>query len=89
MEKEAGHPLLVGCNLSKQENLKTRLILDGARQIDHCTCFPNLKVYIEVLTEFNHIYCPYGLNTTTLSQGYILGALFWEQGRQAEPTFQG
>ena len=33
-----------------------------------------LKVYIEALTGFSHVYHPDGLNTTFLCQGCILGA---------------
>ena len=34
-----------------------------------------LKVYIEALTGFSHVYCPDGLNITLLSQGCVFGTV--------------
>lgn len=51
-----------------------RLSWGAASLADLHICPVNLKVYVEVLTGFRYGYCPDGLNTTSLSQGYILGA---------------
>ena len=50
--------------------------------------YQNPKVYVEVLTGLSHLHSPDGLNTTSLSQGCVLGQLLtWVT--QTEGTFQG
>ena len=43
----------------------------AARWVDLCTPHQDLKVSIEALTEFSHMYCPDGLINTLLSQGCV------------------
>ena len=50
--------------------------------------YQNPKVYVEVWTGLSHLHSPDGLNTTSLSQGCVLGQLLtWVT--QTEGTFQG
>lgn len=42
--------------------------------MDKRTCPPHLKVYIEAFTGLGHGDCVHVLNTTSLSQGYVLEA---------------
>ena len=50
------------------------------RQIDLDTHLPEFWVCIQTLTGFSHIYCPDGLNNTSLSQGSVLGTPRWSSG---------
>ena len=74
MKKEANLSKLVGGRFNKQGNLFTTLVLGGGKMTR--SPYPRtriLKVYIEVLTGFSHIFSPDGFNSTLLSQGCILG----------------
>lgn len=75
-QEEADVSGLVGGRFNKQRNLHTRLGL-GGRKTSTALHSPTriLKVYIEALTGFSHIYHPESLNTTLLSQGSILRAV--------------
>lgn len=67
-KKREDHSRLVGKRLNKQGNLHTRLVLGGhkmSRFTQPLTGF--LKVYIEALTKFSHLFSPSGLNATSLS----------------------
>lgn len=71
VKKEAGHSRLVGGKFNKDRNLYARLVL-GTHKIRRSLYLPGriLKVYIETLTGFRHIYYPDGFNKQhfTLSQ---------------------
>ena len=71
-KQEADHPRLVRGGFNKQGNLNMRLVLGGYKmsRSPHPLA-RTLKVYIEVLTGFSHVYCPDGLSNTLLSQGYV------------------
>ena len=69
-KEEADHSRWVGGSSQEQENLHTRLVLDGCMM--HRSLPPPteiLGIYIGALLGFSHIYYPDGLNTTSLSQG--------------------
>lgn len=86
VKKETDHSRLVGGRVNKQENLNTRLVLGAAtRWVDLHTHLRTriFKVYREVLTGFNQIFNPDGLNTTLLSslhppKGLELGDSGWK-----------
>ena len=71
--KEADHFRLVGGSFKKQGSLYMRLVLS-----DHKMSRPPnrpariLKVYIEALTGFSHVFSSDGPDNTLLSQGCIL-----------------
>ena len=72
--KEADHSRFVGGSFNKQGILHRRLVLGGCK-LSKSLHPPTriLKVYIEALTGFSHIFSPGGLNNSAfLSQGYIL-----------------
>lgn len=78
IKKAAEHSRLVGDRFNEQGNLHTRLIFGagagGVRKMSR-SLHPFsriLKVYIQALTGFSHVYAPDGLNTL-LSQGCVLG----------------
>lgn len=54
------------------------------KEISTPTC-QILTIYIEVLTGFNHIFRPDGLNTIFLSQGCVLGAASWSKEGKWNP----
>lgn len=56
-----------------QGNLLMRLILGAQDEQTSRLAHQMLKVHVEALTGFSHIYCSDGLKTTSLSQGYDLG----------------
>ena len=68
-KKEADYPRLVGGSFNKHGNLHTRLALGGHKTswLLHPPAWI-IKVYIETLIKFNHIYYPDGLNNTLLSE---------------------
>lgn len=63
---------MVDGRFNKQENL-TRPVL-GGHKTSRCLHPPTiiLKIYIEALTGFGHVYGPDGLNNTPLSEGSVL-----------------
>ena len=68
LKKKAGDSRLVG-----GKNLYTRLVLGSWKTSRSLQSRARLlKVYIEALPVFSHIFNPDGLNDTLLSQGYIL-----------------
>ena len=72
LKKETDHSKLVGGSFNKQENLHTRPLLGGwkmSRSVPPPIWI--LKVYIEALTGFSHVYGPDSLNNTLLSQGCV------------------
>lgn len=73
-KKEADHSRLLGGSFNKQGNLLMRLVL-GGQKINRCShsSTRKLKLDVEILSRFSHIYHPNGLNTTLLSQGYMVG----------------
>lgn len=72
-KKEADQSRMIGDRFNKQGNL-TRPVL-GDHKTSRCLHAPTiiLKVYIESLPGFSHVYSPDGLNNTSLSKGYVLG----------------
>ena len=90
--KEVDHSRLVGGSFNRQRNLHLRLVLDDCKMSR--SPHPSiriLKVYVEALTGFSHVFSPDGLNKTVLSQELSLkclrlweswvGCTFQEQGR--------
>lgn len=80
---------LVADNFNKQENLHMRLVL-GDHKTNRSSHLPAkiLKVYIEVLMGFSHIFRPDGLNNTLLSMLHFIKQLpVWQQW--TECIFQG
>ena len=69
--KEANHLRLVGGRFDKQGNLHMRLFLSDKMSTSPHPPARVLKVYIEALTRFSHVYSPDGLNNTLLSQGCV------------------
>ena len=68
-EKEEDHPRLIGGRFSKQGNVHRRLVL-GSCKVRKSLNLPTriLKVCIEDLTEFSHIFSPDGLSNAIVSQ---------------------
>ena len=73
-KKKADHSKSVGSSLNKQGNLIMMLVL-GCHKMSRSPHLPTriLKVYIESLTVFRHMYNPGSFKNTLLSQGYVLG----------------
>lgn len=74
-KKEVGHSGLVGGSFNKQREF-THEVCFGWQQ-DEWIFVPAhqiLKFYKEALTELIQVYCAGVLNTTSLSQGYVLRA---------------
>lgn len=73
--EERGRPLQIGLwEVQYARELHRRLVLLGGCKMSRSPHFPTkiLKVSIEALTGFGHVFSPDGLNTL-LSQGCILG----------------
>lgn len=91
-EKEADHCRLVGGRLNKQEKLHMKLVLSG-HKMNRSLYLPVkiLKVDIEALTRFSHIYHPGGLNSTLLFEGWILknGSGYNNNGQRIHSKDQG
>lgn len=66
---------MIGSKVNKQRNLQMRLVLGSPKWVDLHTHPPNLKVYIESVTGFSHVYSPDGIKPALLSQGYSLRQL--------------
>lgn len=88
-KKEAGHSKLVGGGFNKQRNLGMRLVFHGLKT-GRSPCLPTwiLKVYIETLTGFSHVYHSAGLNNTLLSQVCVF-EMAASMGIVGGCTFQG
>ena len=73
-KNEADHARWVGGKFSQRENLLMRLVVSSCKT-SRSPHLPAriLKVYIDVLNGFSHIFSPDGLSNTLLSQGYMLG----------------
>lgn len=96
-KKEAGHSHWRG-GRGISENLLLRFVFGSARRVDLCTRWPNLKsLYRGLGCRIDH---PEGLNTTSLSQGRVLGTTSrswggrWnahcqDRGRGEPPPFWG
>ena len=70
-KKEADHSRLVSGRFDKGTYIQG-LSWASIRRVDFPIHPPRiLKVYLESLTGFSHVYCPDGLNNTLLSQGCI------------------
>lgn len=72
--KKEADPLQTGrWQLSQARALTTRLV-SGSCKMSRSLPSPAriLGVYVEALVGFSHMYCPGGLNTTSLSQGCVL-----------------
>lgn len=70
MKEEADHSRLVGGNFNKQRNLYMWLVLgDQVMSRSLHVSIRILKVYIEALTGFSHIFSLDDLSNTLLSQG--------------------
>lgn len=69
-EERGSHSRTEGGRFSKQGNLHTRVVLGSRKMSVSLTGLPHLKVYVEALTGFSHIFHPDG---TSLSQGCGLG----------------
>lgn len=81
---------MVGGSFNEQENLLTRIVFGGWGIDRSFSPTRLLKVYIEGLTGFNHVYYPDGLNNILLSQGHVFEAVpvhLWKWW--AERTFKG
>jgi len=66
---------LIGGRCNKKDNLHKKLVM-GSLKMSRSLTQPTriLKVYIEALTGFSHIFCPDGLSNNTLfSQSFMLG----------------
>ena len=91
-KKEANKYRWVGGRFNKQENLCTRLVLDG-RKMSRSPCSPARisKVYIEAVIGFSHVSSTDGLNNTLLSQGCVLENGFdcGNSGRNTHPKDRG
>lgn len=87
--KERGRSVsLTGGSFSKEENLNTRLFLNGRKK--NRSLLPPariLRVCMTALTGFRHIFTLHGLNTL-LSQGYAI-EIAPSVGMVVEHTFQG
>ena len=74
-KKGADHPRLGGGRFTKQRNLHVRLDLSSCKMSSSPhTSARILKVYIETVTGFSHVFILGGFNTTFLFQGCTLGA---------------
>lgn len=75
MEERDGHSRLVGGNFTKQRELTCEAYL-GWQQDEWIpsAALQILQVCKETLTVLSRVYCAGVFNTTSLSQGYILGA---------------
>lgn len=99
MKKEAGHSRLVGGGFNKQRKLHRRLILGDCMIRFSTPIYQNLRSLRrslnwvqshpqDSLTGLGRVHHTDGLNSTLLSQGWVLEQLpAW--GRQAERTFPG
>ena len=68
-KEDLDHSRLVGSHFNKQGNLHTSLLLDGCKISQSLHLLTRiLKVYIEVLAGFVHLYHPNGLHNIFLSQ---------------------
>lgn len=75
--------------LPSQGTYINRLVFGGdAGLADLGTWPPNLKSFIETLSGLSQVYCPHGLSTTSLSQGWVLRAASGS-GKTSRRTFQG
>lgn len=71
--EESGRPLqMVGGSFNKQGNLHRRLVLGGLKISNLIPPDRVIKIYIEALAGFGHVYCPGGLNNTLLFQDCVL-----------------
>ena len=71
-KKEAGHSGWVGDKSNKQGTLR-RLVLNSHKTSGYL--WPPTSIftfYVETLTEFSHVYCPDGLNNTSLCLSGLL-----------------
>lgn len=88
-KKEAGHSILVGGSVHKQENLLLRLVLGTKRQSLHSPA-RIFKVYIEALAGFDQLDHQSSLNNTLLLWGWVLreGSSWVKTQGIMEYTFQ-
>lgn len=90
-KKEADHFRLLGGSFNKQRKLHIRLALESCKMTMSHTYPPeySLKVYIEALNGFSHIYSLESLNNTLFTQAAFLKNSFHRGNRRVERIFQG
>lgn len=73
-QREVSHSTVVGDNFNKQGTLYMKLVLRRCEKSRYSHLpIKILKIYIRALAGLSHTICPDYLNTTTLSQAYVLG----------------
>lgn len=95
LRKDADHSRFIGVRFNKQGKLHARVVL-GTHKTSRSLNPPDriLKVYMEVLTGFRHVYYKDAVNNTCLSQGCILetspsvGGMYVPRTEEGVKSFQ-
>lgn len=72
--------------ISKENHMRPALGSSKATEFMHSSA--KSPKFTGALTSFSHMYCPDSLNTTSLSQGYVLEAASWNGEGKWNPHSQ-